>query len=322
MSITLVAAGDDEGRRLDRILRKALRDLPLSAIHRLIRQGSVQIDGKPATASLRIQKGQSIIINLAEPLIYAPLIKKSIKISVTLEIIYENQGLIIINKPSGIPVHGGKGIKSESLETLVRSYLEPKIPPSLSFRPGPLHRLDTNSSGLIAFSTNLEGARLFSQLMKDRRIKKTYLTIVEGKIKKAEIWQDELIRDDGEKRSFASQESSSKTAITRIKPIAGNETYTLIQADIETGRTHQIRAQAASRGHPLFGDKKYGARLIRPACGKSTTFLLHAFRMEFPPPLPAMIEAPLPNRFKTAIVELFGKDTLDLPVFYGLKVKV
>ncbi|MCL2382473.1 MAG: RluA family pseudouridine synthase [Treponema sp.] len=313
MPLSLTAAADDNGRRLDRILRKALRGLPLSAIHRLLRQGCIRVDGETAAAAMRVQTGQTITVS--------DLSQKEFTRGRTdagnasffaygqrekLAILFEGSGLLVLDKPSGIAVHGAHSLGEQAL-----SYLSPKIPPSLSFKPGPLHRLDKPSSGVIAFSTSLEGARVFSAMMRERSIKKFYLALVEGTIEKAEIWRDELSRDKTLKKTFAGDKSrrQTKAAITRVKPLARNAACTLILAEIETGRSHQIRAQAAARGHPLLGDKKYGAGRL-PTSG-AVGFLLHAWRMEFPvliPGVPGFIQAPIPDYFRTKIRELFGKD--------------
>jgi 23S rRNA pseudouridine955/2504/2580 synthase len=316
MLISLTSAKDDDGRRLDRILRKALPDLPLSAIHRLLRQGLVYVNGDPASATYRVLCGQTITVNgntCANPSQSAPLRSSEVKINhKPLEIIFEGGGLLFLNKPAGLVVHG-RG----SLEELVRSYMALRLPPSLSFKPGPLHRLDRPSSGLIVFSTNIEGARFFSAMMRERKIKKEYLAIVEGTIEKTEVWQDGLVRDAHQKKTFTDEitkNKGSKMALTRVKPLMANEKCSLILAEIETGRTHQIRSQADARGHPLLGDKKYGGKGLRGG------FLLHAWRLEFPeevyscglsiPSLafPSLIEAPLPKHFKEKIRELFGED--------------
>jgi len=320
--LNLTAASDDDGRRLDRILRKALGDMPLSAIHRLLRKGGVLVDGKPAPADLRIRCGQSITVNLprggAENAKTqrdsrnekAKTIHQETKINAFPEILFEGAGLLILNKPAGLAVHDKGRDGSASLEEIVRGYLKPRLPPSLSFRPGPLHRLDKPSSGLIAFSTSLEGARFFSTLMRERKIKRFYLALVKGAVEKDEVWHDKLIRDSVTRKSLTLQASdakasaAAKASTTKVSPLASNTDYSLLLAEIETGRTHQIRAQAASRGHPLLGDKKYGG-------GSSAGgFLLHAWRMIIPgdPPLPQLVEAPLPENFRRKIEELFGED--------------
>jgi 23S rRNA pseudouridine955/2504/2580 synthase len=311
MPLQLIAAPDDDGRRLDRILRKALRELPLSAIHRLLRRGCVLIDGKAAAQGRRVKAGETITV--------PDTMSAARREKLTTEgasrhrlafheiIIFEGAGLLILNKPAGISVHG-----KDSLEDEVRAYLAPKLPRSLSFRPGPLHRLDTMSSGVIVFSASLAGARSFSALMRERKIKKQYLALVQGPLEKAEVWRDELERDReaGKTRRSGKDSGESKTAggkiaLTKVTPLAKSAAATLILADIETGRTHQIRAQAAARGHPLLGDKKYGGKAI-----PGGQFLLHAWRMEFPPEcdsVPRVVEAPLPGYFSAKIGELFGE---------------
>ena len=333
--LTLTAAADDDGRRLDRLLRKALRDLPLSAIHRLLRQGRIRVNGETAAPARRVRAGETITIEESHgkttapsPPRFAPSAlpprrepkvqceKRSgtvlQKAEGNLEILFEGSGLLVLNKPAGLAVHGGDGSNAPHLAGQVLSWLAPKLPPSLSFKPGPLHRLDKPSSGVIAFSTNIQGARLFSAMMRERTIKKLYLALVQGSITEAETWQDELSRDRDMKKTFAGGQHGGKrqTAVTKVRPLAQNAGCTLLLAEIETGRPHQIRAQAAARGHPLLGDTKYGAR-SSPNGG----FLLHAWRMEFPadaplPALPERIEAPLPEYFSAKIRELFGGDAL------------
>ena len=324
MPISLIAAADDSGRRLDRILRKALPDLPLSAIHRLLRKGGVLVDGKAMSADYRVLAGQTIMLRSPVPSPKSQIPKPQSPVpspySLTDIILFEGAGLLILNKPAGLRVHG-----RESLEDLVLSYLEPKLPPSLSFRPGPLHRLDRPTSGIIAFSTNLEGARFFSAMMRNRILKKQYLALVSGVIEKTEIWEDKLARDGRRKKTFRSF-GEAKTALTKITPLLGDGVRTLVLAEIETGRTHQIRAQAAAHGHPLLGDKKYGA-MQNEALDYTGRFLLHAWRMEFsvktventdntqyeglplglPGGLPRRIEAPLPEKFFEKIQNIFGK---------------
>ena len=288
----LVTGENDKGRRLDRILRKALPDHPLPLIHRLLRQGLVFINGKPAKAQDRVCCGVKISIPSLND------VPKAAPLSFSLpspDIIWEGPGLIAVNKPAGLTTCGaGDQASPVSLDAMVRSFLAGKTSPSLSFKPGPLHRLDKPSSGIVVFSTNIEGARLFSALMRERRVMKTYLAVVEGNVKKEELWEDALVRDREIKKTFVS--SHGKKAITTIKPLACKSGYSLVSAQIATGRTHQIRAQAAAHGHPLAGDKKYGGQ------GKAG-FFLHAWKLEF---LEYSIKAPPPEAFKKKVSEFFG----------------
>jgi 23S rRNA pseudouridine955/2504/2580 synthase len=262
--------------------------LPL--IHRLLRQKQVLINGKPGKAQDRIDCGAIISIPALND---ASVHNNTIHSLPNPEIIWEGCGLLAVNKPPGLAVHG-----VDSLDAMVQSFLAGKLPVSLSFKSGPLHRLDKPSSGIVVFSASLEGARLFTSLMIERKIKKTYLAIVEGAVKNEETWQDNLVRDREKKKTFISQTADAKTAITKVIPKAVEKAYSLIQAEIVTGRTHQIRAQAAAHGHPLIGDFKYGSKSKK----QTADFYLHAWKLEF---LEYSIEAPLPQAFREKITALF-----------------
>jgi len=255
------------------------------------------VNGKPAKAHSRLDCGDTVHIPSLKDVSRAA--QRATPVEKTLlpsgacapEILWQGMGLLAVNKPPALAVHG-----HDSLETIVRSYLSDKLPPSLSFKSGPLHRLDKPSSGIVVFSTSIEGAQSFSSLLRERKVRKTYLAIVRGTVEKEEVWEDELFRDRERKKTFVSTPDSSagKTAITKIKPLTNKGGYSLIMAEIATGRTHQIRAQAASHGHPLSGDVKYG--------GGSGGFFLHAWKLEF---LEYSIEAPLPAAFRKRIATLF-----------------
>jgi 23S rRNA pseudouridine955/2504/2580 synthase len=203
----------------------------------------------------------------------------------------------------------------------VRAYLAERLAErpsrSLSFRPGPLHRLDRPTSGVIVFSSSLAGARLFSTLLRERRVCKSYLAIVEGGLAAAEIWQDALVRDRDAKKTCTAGPEEGKTALTRVRPLAAAGGCTLLHAEIETGRTHQIRAQAAAHGHPLAGDRKYGARALPGERAGRGGFFLHAWKIELREmpldvPFPPSFTAPPPPAFQERLCSLFG-DSFLLP---------
>jgi len=300
----LITGENDEGRRLDRILRKALPDHPLPLIHRLLRQGLVLVNGKKAKAQDRVNSGVKIYIPSQSQSADFPknALKNPSRVIPSPKILWEACGLIAVNKPAGLSVHGQTD--SDNLNEMVLSYLADKITPSLSFKPGPLHRLDKPTSGIVIFSTNIEGARLFSSLMREQKLKKTYLAIIEGNVKKDDVWEDALLRDKEMKKTFVSE--NGKNAITTIKPLVSKNGYSLIEAQIATGRTHQIRAQAAAHGHPLAGDKKYGGNTSEAPRGRGSGIFLHAWKLEFLQSFSASIEAPLPAAFERKISELFN----------------
>jgi 23S rRNA pseudouridine955/2504/2580 synthase len=319
------AGPDDDNRRLDRILRKAFPALPLSAIHRLLRRGSVLVDGRRGEAASRVRAGSVIEAPGADlPDAIHPSAQHAMPTLTVPGILWEGAGLLILNKPAGLAAHG-----PASLEDGVRAYLKDKLPPSLSFRPGPLHRLDKPTSGVIAFSASLDGARRVSALLREGRIRKRYIAIVEGALDEEADWEDLLVRDpEARKTRVPAGEPpvSAREARTRVSPLATIETrntlrvygayalqdaaaYTLIEAELYTGRTHQIRAQAAAHGYPLAGDRKYGGHFMEGG------FLLHARALEIPalPGLdaPLIVKAPLPERFQGVIASLFGENILE-----------
>jgi 23S rRNA pseudouridine955/2504/2580 synthase len=278
------------------------------------------VDGAWGKAADRVRSGAVIQIPVegGDSGAAAPVKKRGAPASApnrdaqSLSILWESADFLVLNKPAGLAVHGPDRSSGDSLETLARAYLSPKLPPSLSFKPGPLHRLDKPASGIVVFSKSLEGARSFSVLLRERRIRKTYLALLEGILRRDETWEDMLIRDRKQGKTFAGRngapatgEGAPKAALTRIRPLAHNAAagVTLARLEIDTGRTHQIRAQAAAHGHPLAGDRKYGGAAQRGG------FLLHAHFLQPPgqalPGLPRRLKAPLPEQFRKRIEELF-----------------
>ena len=306
--MVLKTAEDDDGRRLDRVIRKYFQktepDLALSTIHRLFRLGKIRVDGKVSAPDIRVKANQTIEIRGIEHKKENHL-KPSIQEHVSLPILFQNYGLLAVNKAPGLIVHG-----KNSLEDLVLRFLDKKIPSSLSFKPGPLHRLDKQSSGVLVFSYNLNGARFFSSLLREQKVKKIYLAVVDGIINKKEIWEDQLIRDREKKVSYT---GTGKSAFSAVTPLARSGNQSLISVEIKTGRTHQIRAQASSRGHPLSGDTKYGGKKLNANNGK---FFLHALTLEFTAPDGeyVKIKAPLPEMFAEIIKTVFTPEK-QLPEF-------
>ncbi|MDR1307218.1 MAG: RluA family pseudouridine synthase [Treponema sp.] len=356
----LTARTDDDNRRLDRILRKALPELPLSALHRLLRKGLVRVNGRSARGEDRIQEGAEIYIDAihlntlhlntlpgelkriqpkTRPFFAGfageedlkrmrfksrrPVPAIGPKTGINLDILWEGAGLLILNKPAGLAVHGEspdrnrrRGTAPDTLERRVRAYLTGRLPESLSFKPGPLHRLDKPTSGVIVFSESLEGARRFSALLRGGKIRKRYLALLDGELAGDEVWEDMLLRDTAARKTrivpaAAEPADGARPALTGVTPLArareGSRAWTLARLETGTGRTHQIRAQAARRGHALSGDRKYGGLPI-PAAGPG--FFLHAAELELPEAFVPLIRAPLPEAFRRVLKSIFGKTTL------------
>lgn len=308
MDFTLLKAGpNDKGRRFDRVLKKLLPEHSLSSIYALTRKGLVKLNGKKTSPEIRLNENDAIEI--------ARFILEKNKSSKTenkkicapdIKIIFKNADLIFVEKPYGTLVHGTQ----DSLEkSVIKIYNAEPHPASLSFTPGPLHRLDGRTSGIIAFSWSLKGARWFSENIKEHRIKKEYIAIVQGKMKDSCNWNDRIENvNKNEKNGFRTVNATSgesisgswKNASTEAFPISygtfNQEKITLVKFIIHTGRTHQIRSQSSLHGFPLLGDTAYGGKELK---GNRKLFL-HAKKLSFPENeigLPESITSPVGKDF-------------------------
>jgi 23S rRNA pseudouridine955/2504/2580 synthase len=265
-------------------------------VHKLLRTGGVLIDGIAARAESRVGAGAVITLCIDEDMPeQTPVID-----TVTPVVLWEDAALIAVDKASGIETHG-----PHSLETAVRAYLAGKVSPSLSFRPGPLHRLDKPTSGIVMFSVTLEGAQRFSRLLQERRVHKRYLAFMDGCLDRPAQWHDTVKRvaGAGVMRTTDWHSGDGCEAVTHIIPVVWNTRYSCVIAEPVTGRTHQIRVQAAAHGHPLAGDTTYGGRY------NAGGLLLHAFSLDFPG-LAYPIQAPIPAPFVQTLLTHFGRSIL------------
>jgi RNA pseudouridylate synthase family protein len=294
---------DDSGRRLDRVVRKFLENIPLSGIYSAIRQGKIKINGKKQKGSYLTKKDDEILIDrsLFDPVqsaddnvLKASNKKKESKPLLKPDIILKTDDLLFINKRSGEVIHGEK-----SLCEAVLKYFPPKEK-SLSFKTGALHRLDKDTSGILTFSQSLKGAQLFSKALRQGKISKIYLGITEGKPSLKEF-----------RNKIDGKECLS---LVNVIEFSKQKNLSLVLFNLITGRKHQIRIQCAQFGTPLLNDKKHNPKQkkISPAFSKivSGTYFLHAYKLIFKESLldglPLEITAPLPDRFKIVIKSLFG----------------
>jgi 23S rRNA pseudouridine955/2504/2580 synthase len=303
--IELIAGPDDSGRRLDKVLRSLLEDRPLSAIYASLRKGQVRVNGAKATPDLRLAEGDRIYLPAAlRPSPSPP--RPSRGVDEGLEgisdiLVLATRDLLFVNKPRGLLSQG-----DEELEGRVRAALASRSAASLSFTPGPLHRLDRNTTGVLAFPRSAAGARAFTELMRRRALVKRYLALIDGEPEAAALWRDLIVRDDADRRSRVSAEGDE--AISSMTPLLSAGGRSLVAVELLTGLTHQIRVQASSRGIPLSGDSKYGGS---PLPGG---YVLHALSLGFPEPpfpdLPASVSAPLPAAAIQRLEALFGVSPL------------
>lgn len=290
MRLEFTAGTDDHDRRLESVLRRLLPHQPLGALHKALRRGDVRLNGAKAAPDARVSCGDAIAIwdvlaqgtrppDRSEPPPPLP----------TSWILYEGPDLVVLDKPSGLLVHRGDSPASRGgeppLDERVRAWLQPTTAASLSFRPGPLHRLDRETSGLVVFSRTLAGARRFSEALASHQVSKLYLAVLRGELKEPREVSEALARDAQARTTRP--EAGGAASLTRFRPLAYAEGLTLAEVELGSGRTHQIRAHARSLGYPLAGDAKYGGGATPP--GLDVPWLLHAWKLSCTllPPLTA-----------------------------------
>jgi 23S rRNA pseudouridine955/2504/2580 synthase len=304
-----IAAANDDGKRIDRILRRLFPSLPLSAVYRCIRRGGVTINGTRTKIDDRVHTGDRIEIAIRMP---PPVHSQKIETDSNERkrdrafpqelILFQNEHVLAVNKPYGALVHG-KG----SLTDILNSSTLAAGSASLSFRPGPVHRLDRNTTGIQLFALSLFGARTLSRLFHERAVTKIYCGLVPGIIAGPLEWRDHITRDRVAKITIENPDKNTPIAVTSVLPIISTKTESLVFFLPQTGRTHQLRFQSALHGHPLLGDGKYGGVKSYPR------YLLHNIGLAFTSqelPVPPFI-APF-DHFEEELITLhFGKQAVE-----------
>ncbi len=292
---------DTAGERLDAFLARSELNLSRSAAQKLLDEGCVTLNGKAGKKNDRLNPGDSIEVTLPEP--------KEIDVEardIPLDIVYEDEDVVVINKPKGLVVHPAPGHQDD---TLVNGLLY-ALGDSLSgingeLRPGIVHRIDKDTSGLLAVAKNdLAHAVLASQLV-DHTMARTYEAIVCGTLKEDSGTVDAPIgRHPTDRKKMCVTQRNSKNAVTHWEVVQRYRGYTHIRCHLKTGRTHQIRVHMAYIGHPILGDTVYGHK--KKELGQDTQ-CLHAGALCFRHPRdgrPVMVFAPLPDYFKEVLQKL------------------
>lgn len=289
--------------RLDKFLAEQVPELSRSEIQRLIASGRVTVDGEPAKPSHKVRMGEEVVV-----LVPAEESTELLPEAIPLDIVYEDQVLLVVDKPAGMVVHPAPG---HSGGTLVNALLAhcPELAAGEDDRPGIVHRLDRDTSGLILVAKNEKARRALQRQFKERQVHKAYLALLDGHLHPAWGRIEAAVGRDPHHRQRMSVQTGGREAITeyhvleqfahRVGPAAGD--YTLVEAEPLTGRTHQIRVHLASIGHPVVGDGVYGRR--RTSLPVSRQFL-HARRLGFKHPTTGQrleLEAPLPEELATVL---------------------
>ena len=314
----VIITAADVGRRLDKFLLAYLNSAPRSLIHKLLRKKRIKLNGKRAVGSELLAAGDAIAFHLSQDTINScravvqaetPNVKHSP--DPAFEIVYEDECLLIINKPAGIPSHGGMKGKSAHLLAQALDYLQQSgaYSHSDSFTPALCNRLDVNTSGLVVCGKNYQAIRAVNALFAtENGVGKEYLAVVDGQLHGAATLHGFYRKDTVNNTAQVTSDANGVAVVTAYKSLAVTGTHSLIAVNPITGRSHQIRAHLAAVGHPLAGDRKYGGKPMPYAKAQ----LLHCRQLtlqkhERLPYTESMTwTADLPGNFKQCIADWFG----------------
>ena len=262
---------DRDGERLDRFLSGHRADLSRSRIQALIGEGSATIDGKAAKPSTKVRRGQVVELRIPAP---TPSALEPQRIP--LSIVHEDGDLLVIDKPAGMTVHPAPGHPDGTLVNAVLAHCPDLQGIGGTVRPGIVHRLDKDTSGLMVVAKNDRAHRLLSEQLKAREFTKVYIALTQGSVAPAQAVIDAPIGRSNANRQRMAIMDSGREAITRYRTLRHYRAHTLVEARLLTGRTHQIRVHFASLGYPLVGDATYG----KPD-GRLGRHFLHAATLGF-----------------------------------------
>ncbi len=303
--ITFTVSADAAGQRLDKLVRKALRDVPLSHVYKMFRTRKIRVNGSRGRPEQMVSAGDAIAIRGDEERLLARAQESRPRAAAapTFRVLFEDDDVLAVDKPAGLAAHPGTGIEGATLVEMARGYLRvPDDLPPTEFKPSPAHRLDRETSGVVLVAKRRRSmVRLTEIFTHGEGVTKTYLALAKGKMPKDAGTIDlPLSEHEQTTRSKAARGVNFQEAVTRWKVLSSMKDASLLAVTIETGRTHQIRRHLEAVGHPVAGDRRYGDfawnRAAKQRWGLRRMFL-HAFRLELPHPgsgAPLRLEAGLP----------------------------
>ena len=295
--VTLACGAESAGARIDKYISDNIAELTRSAVQGLIAEGLVLADGKPVSKNYKLRGGETVEVEIPEP---EPM--DAVAEDIPLDIVYEDADLLVVNKPKGMVVHPAHG---NYTGTLVNALLH-HCGDSLSgingvIRPGIVHRIDKDTSGLLVVAKNDAAHLSLAEQIKSKTCKREYLALLEGVVSVDNGHIATLIGRSPKDRKLMAVTKTGRVATTDYRVVERFKDYTLCWFSLGTGRTHQIRVHAKYLGHPVVGDKAYGLKKQKFELNGQ---LLHAFRLTLTHPRTGKImtfEAPLPDYFENVL---------------------
>ena len=269
----IIDVSDEEtGERIDSFL-SGKTEFTRTRIQQLIKDKNITVNGKATKSSYKIEENDEIAIEVPEA--ETTEIKPE---NIKIDIVYEDSDIAVINKQAGLVVHPAHGHYSGTLVNAILYHIKDLSGINGEIRPGIVHRLDKDTSGLIVIAKNDKVHTALTEMFQEKKIKKTYLAILKGKLNKSEgkiVTQIGRDKNDRKKMTVIDDITKGKTAITNYRVISQNSLFTLVKVNIETGRTHQIRVHMRHLGYPILGDSVYGRK------DNEKRQMLHAYKLEF-----------------------------------------
>lgn len=258
---------NEAGQRLDKFLRKLLKDVPLSAIFKALRKKDIRVNGKKQNEKYFLVDGDIVEVRYIQSNKESQK-EKFIKVDPKgIKIAYEDENVLSVEKWPGILVHSDSNSNEPTLTDYVLSYLNNKgdyVPENeVTFTPAACNRLDRNTSGLVIFGKSFEGLKGINEAIREDKIRKYYLTLAKGKIKDG-LYEGYILKntDTNISKVYDNEVKNSKKIAMDIKTVESNGAYSLIEINLITGRSHQIRAHLSHLGNPIIGDNKYGDKKL------------------------------------------------------------
>lgn len=286
----IVISRENSNQRIDKYIRKYLNEAPLSLIYKTFRKKDIKINGKPVKENYILKEGDVLRVFISDEKINEFNKPKDIsKINNSINVFYEDENILIVLKPKGILTHGDSSEKRMTLSNQVLSYLYKKDEfknDGSSFVPSPCHRLDRNTSGLVIFAKNVISSQIIMEKLKTHEeIMKKYLVLVKGKTENCGEIDAPLKKDENSGFvKVASINDGGKTAKTIYKTLSSNGNYSLVEATLVSGRTHQLRVHFSYIKHPIVGDSKYGDFELNKEFKSKYNYenqFLHAYKLIF-----------------------------------------